>query len=73
MKIDNENNIGMKQSWETSFNLFKVIPIDASKFVLFNDEIQSLVSLLDLKLFKKCSGNFSLNFQHYLQSILLYL
>jgi len=54
MKIDNENNISMKQSWNTCFNLINVIKIDALELTLLNDESQGLISLAHLKLFKKC-------------------
>jgi hypothetical protein len=52
MKINNENNIGIKTVWETSSNLIKIRQIDASELILSNDETQSSIALADLKLFK---------------------
>jgi hypothetical protein len=45
----------MKQARNASFNLIKVIQIHALELALSNDEIQSLISLTVLKLFKKFS------------------
>jgi hypothetical protein len=64
--MDNKNDIGMKQSWKTCFNLIKFIQIDTLELTLSNEKIESLILLAHLKLFKKCPWalNYELDINH---------